>query len=139
MSVDLGRDTSCTDGLRVGVIVTGARLVAEAIYRRLTTRRGQLRGGKDEANYGINLPDYVGGRDSRVVEASLPAVVKAEVVKDQRIDESSVVVTVTRSTLGLGVAYDVHVHADTGDGPFDLVLAVSDVTAEIVGLTTGGT
>jgi phage baseplate assembly protein W len=138
MATNVGRDVSCTTGLRTGRTVTGARLVAEAIYRRLTTRRGTLRGGRDEANYGINLPDYVGQPDTAIVRASLPGIITSEIVKDARIDASSVRVVVTPTSVGLGRAYSIRITASTLAGPFDLVLSVTEVTTTLVGLTAGG-
>jgi hypothetical protein len=139
MAADLGRDTSCTTGVRTGRLVKGARLVAESIYRRLDTRRGTLRGGRDEANFGIRLSDYVGQGDDAFVRSSLPGIVTSEVTKDARIDPSRLTVEVTRRRVGVGVAYDVRIVAFTDAGPFDLVLRVDAVTVELVGLTAGGT
>jgi phage baseplate assembly protein W len=139
MATNLGRDTSCTTGLRSGRLVSGARLVAESLYRRLDTRRGTLRGGRDEANFGIRLSDYIGQGDDEFVRSSLPGIITAEATKDIRIDASRLRVAVTRTRPGVGVKYDVRVTGWTDTGPFDIVLQVSAVTVELVGLTAGGT
>mgnify|MGYP000564826546 CR=1 FL=1 len=48
------------------------RLVAEAIYRRLTTPPGTLLGGDDEANYGLDLLSLIGSVEpARLVAAWL--------------------------------------------------------------------
>ncbi len=70
--VDFGREISCTDSLKTGRFSTGARLVAEAAYRRLTTPRGTLRGGEEEANYGIDLTEMCGATNVKLLQASLP-------------------------------------------------------------------
>ena len=75
------------------------------------------------------------------MRVALPGIVRAEVVKDERIrDDDSLRITVDRSLVGPGAAaYDVRIRAMTGDGPFDLVLLVDEVTAEVLGITAGAT
>ena len=129
---DLGRDTSCTTSLRTGRIVSGARLVGEAIYRRITTPRGMLRGGEEEANYGEDLSGLVGSIRPDLLVASLPGRLSAEIRKDQRIED--VTVTVTSARKGPSVELTVTIEAVTSEGPFSLVVAASSVTAQLIGL-----
>jgi hypothetical protein len=133
---DFGRDLSCTDSLRTARYVSGARLVAEAAYRRLITPRGALRGGEEEATYGLDLVELVGSVASPAEAASLAGRIEAELLKDDRI--ASVEVTVTPTTTGPATAYAVAIRATTDAGPFDLTLSVDDVTVESLGLSTGG-
>lgn len=126
-----GRDTSCTDALRSGRFVSGARLVAEAIYRRLITPRGMLRGGEGEADYGLDLMGLIGRTTSAADRAALPGVVAAEVRKDERVD--TVDVRVTSTVHGPTTAYDVAISCTTAAGPFELVVRVSDLTIQMVG------
>ena len=134
MATNLGRDTSCTTGLRSGRLVTGPRLVAEAMFRRVTTRRGTLRGGKDEANYGINLADYVGRANDRATIAPLEGLIAVECRKDRRVLDVKAKVT-PRQVSATETALDVTITGKTAEGPFALVLAVSSVTVTLVGLT----
>ncbi len=128
---DFGRDISCTTSLRTGRYSTGVRLVAEACYRRLTTPRGMLRGGEEEANYGIDLQDLVGSSVEPATDADrLAGQIKAEVQKDERVDDCTV--TVTATSAGPSVSYEITIDAVTGEGPFTLVLAASAVTVEIL-------
>ncbi len=128
---DFGRDISCTTSLRTGRYSTGMRLVAEACYRRLTTPRGMLRGGEEEANYGIDLQDLVGSSVEPATDADrLAGQIKAEVQKDERVDDCTV--TVTATSAGPSVSYEITIDAVTGEGPFTLVLAASAVTVEIL-------
>ncbi|MCL2777714.1 MAG: DUF2634 domain-containing protein [Polyangiaceae bacterium] len=131
--IDFGRDTSCTTSLRTGRFVSGVRLVAEAAYRRLTTRRGLLRGGEEEANYGIDLCDLIGSVKTKTDEASLPGRIKAELTKDERID--SVDVSVESTTVAGATSFEIAVYAKTGAGPFTLTLRVSAVTVELLRIT----
>jgi hypothetical protein len=132
MTTDFGTDTSCTDELRPGAMVTGTRLVAEACYRRLTTPRGMLRGGEDEANYGMDLPSLVGSVKSKAEQAALPGRIRSELEKDERIE--SLDINCVASESGGLVSFEITIDAQTGAGPFRLVLHVSSVTVELLGI-----
>lgn len=132
MSVDYGRDTSCTTSLNSGRFVTGPRLVGEAAYRRLTTPRGMLRGGEDEQNYGIDLTALIGSVNNRGASASLPGRIQSELLKDERIE--SVEVDVVESTDGPDITIGITIEAQTGAGPFTLKLLATDVTVELLGI-----
>lgn len=120
------------DALRTGVLVSGPRLVAEASYRRLRTTRGMLRGGEDEANYGLDLADLIGSVATKSDAAALPGRVQAELLKDERVE--SVTVTVTSTVDGPATSWTVSVEGTTADGPFSLVLSVSEVTVDLLGI-----
>jgi hypothetical protein len=132
MPTDFGRDISCTTELLPGRYATGARLVAEACYRRLTTPRGMLRGGDDEANYGLDLTELIGSASTKLDAAALGARIKAELLKDERL--INVTVEVVRTLDGAATQFDVTVNGETDAGPFDLQLAVSEVTVELLGI-----
>jgi hypothetical protein len=129
---DFGTDTSCTNGLHSGRLVIGPRLVAEACYRRLTTARGMLRGGEDEQNYGLDLMDLVGSIASRAQAAALPGQIQAELLKDERL--VSVDVDVVSTVSGPSTSYAVSILGHTDDGPFTLVLGVSNVSVDLLGI-----
>lgn len=130
--VDFGKDISCTTSLRTGRYATGPRLVAEAAYRRLTTPRGMLRGGEDEANYGIDLLGLIGQAPPKTIAAALPQRIQSELSKDERIATVNVVVTVT--TKGPSTTFNIAISGTTAQGPFSLKLSVNEVTIELVGL-----
>lgn len=132
MATNFGKDTSCTTSLTPGRYVTGAKLVAEACYRRLTTPRGMLRGGDDEANYGLDLTELIGSTSTKLDAAALGARVKAELLKDERL--LNVTVEVVRTLEGPATAYDVTIYGETDAGPFDLQIGISDVTVELLGI-----
>lgn len=131
-ATDFGRDTSCTDSLKTGRFSTGARLVAEACFRRLITPRGTLIGGDDEANYGLDLLERIGSVSSKSDAAALPGQIQNELLKDERL--TSVDVTVIDKTSGPSVSFEISIFGQTDVGPFSLVLAVSDVTVDLLGL-----
>lgn len=132
MATDFGKDVSCTNSLRTGRYATGVQLVAEACYRRLITPRGTLRGGEDEANYGLDLTAYVGSTNPRALEVKLPALIAAELKKDERVEEVAAEVTIT--TVGAAVTMTIEIDVTTGEGPFTLRLAVSGVSTELLGI-----
>ena len=115
MSTDYGQDISCTSGLRTGRYASGARLVAEAYHRRLNTPRGTLRGGEEEANYGLDLAAEVGRAVTNGTTGSLPGRIENELRKDERTE--TVKVTVVATVDGPKTAYAVSVDAVTSIGP----------------------
>lgn len=125
--MSFGSDTSCTNELKPGRLVSGNRLVAEAAYRRLTTPRGSLRGGEDEQNYGLDLSELI-GEDARILPA-LPQMIKNELTKDERIEDVNAIVTVN-NTVPVEVTIDIE--AFTADGPFSLQIGVDAVTVELL-------
>ena len=129
---NFGRDTSCTDSLRSGRLVSGARLVGEAAYRRLITVRGTLPGGEDEQNYGFDIAGKLGTVVTKSQEAALPGQVQTELLKDERLNAVNVNLVSTKN--GPSVSWEVTVEGDTDAGPFTLVLAVSGVTVDLLGL-----
>ena len=132
---NFGRDLSCMTGLRTGRFATGARLVGEAAFRRLTTPRGALRGGEEEQNYGLDLTELIGSTSPKATAASLPGRIRAELLKDERIEEVSAEVTDVSD--GVSTRFDIVIEALTSEGPFELQLLVDGVTVELLGFTEG--
>lgn len=89
---------SCISDLSpIGAKVDGARRVAEALARRLSTTRGSLLSSHpDVGSYGIALQDYLQGTMLPDEVASLRGVVARECMKDPRVDTAHV----TASLLG---------------------------------------
>ena len=130
-----GLDTWCSDSLRTGRLASGRVLVAQALYRRQITPRGTLRGGDEEANYGIDLAGYVGA-DPALSAVILPGIIRGELLKDDRV--SDVVVEVLSATTAAGlvtltITESVLLHGDSE--PFSLTIAVSAVGAVLLGIT----
>lgn len=135
MSVGFGADIWCYDQVLTGRLASGTELVAQAVYRRLTTARGTLRDGDDGQVYGTDVSDFVGmvGPDNAV--DALPDVVVAEVLKDDRVERADVTATIARDAIGLATV-TIEIDAtlrDSGD-TFTLTLAVGEVTTALLGL-----
>lgn len=133
MATEFGKDVSCTDSLRAGRYVSGVRLVAESYYRRLTTPRGTLRGGEDEAHFGLDLTEYIGRTNAKADRAALPGLIANELGKDERT--LSVDVDIVETIAGGLVTWQVTIRAETTVGPFTLQIGVSSVSASLLGIT----
>lgn len=132
MATDFGKDVSCTDALHTGRYVTGNRLVAEALYRRLTTPPRVLRGGEEEDDYGFDLTAAIGSAVTKSDAAALEGQISAEAQKDERIQTCKA--TVTRIVNGPSVEFSILIECTTALGPFALTLGVDDVSAELLGV-----
>lgn len=130
---DYGRDTSCTTGLQTGRYATGLRLVAEAVFRRLSTPRGMLQGGLEEENYGLDLTSLIGSAATAADAAGLPSRISAELLKDERIESATVTVTPTHD--GPRTIWDVVALCVASEGSFELQLAVTDVSVQLLQIT----
>lgn len=100
--------------------------LAQAIGRRITTRRGTLAWIGDDPDYGVDVRDYLGSDASAQSAFRVAAMVDAEVLRDERVLACKTTATVTDGTLTLSLRL-----ADA-DGPFRLVLAVSAVTVDLL-------
>jgi len=134
MSVGYGLDTWCLDHLQPGRYARGSTLVAQALYRRLITPRGTLRGGDEESAYGFDVSGYVGAIGYQSALQAIPGLVRGELLKDDRLSEVEVKATFTEETNALiGILLDVRVTLADEDETFSLTLAVTDVNTTILG------
>lgn len=91
-----------------------------------------LRGGEEEANYGIDLSELVGSVNPKTSAAALPGRITSELEKDERV--LSVEADVLVTTEGPETSFSVEIRVVTDDGPFTLKLLVTDVTVELLGI-----
>jgi hypothetical protein len=133
--IGYGKDQWCADRLVTGRYASGALLVAQACYRRLITPAGMLRWGEEESRYGFDVAGYVGvvGEDAAML--SLPAMVAAELSKDDRV--ADVLCTVTQSMdrgglITLTLSIDVALQ-DSGKS-FNLTMTVAEARAKLVSI-----
>lgn len=123
MTVDFGSDLSCTDDLDdVAREISGQDVLAQAIYRRLTTPRGQL---LDDPDYGIDVRSFL----SRGIDAGklreIEGTIRQEVLKDERVANVTAQASIDYRSYSMTVSLIV----TTGEGPFRLVF---DITADTV-------
>jgi phage baseplate assembly protein W len=126
-----GRDTSATTRIMRGRLVSGNRLLAEAIVRRLITSRGQL---LDDPNYGFALVDLLSKSLTPDEEAAIPSRIKNEIAKDRRLEEGSISVTLTPTSDGPIRDYEIEISASGDDGPFELALSIDDLKVSVLSL-----
>jgi hypothetical protein len=134
MATGYGADTWCTDSLVVGRLARGRTLLAQALYRRLITPRGTLRGGEEERAYGFDVAGYVGAVGYDLAIAALPGLIRGELKKDNRVLD--VAASITKQvdldgSISLEIVINVVPVDESGD--FDLTLNVTSVSAELVG------
>ena len=113
-------------------------MVAQAAYRRLTTPRGTLQGGDEESAYGLDLTEYIGAVGTVIALAALPGVVRAELLKDDRIASVDLSTAQTTDSAG-GVSIEIVIDATLDDdtSTFTLTLSISDVGVSLI--TIGST
>jgi hypothetical protein len=95
-----------------------------------------LRGGEDEADYGLDLTALIGSVNTKSDIAALAGRISNELLKDERI--LSVDVTPVAITDGVSTTFEIAVAAITKEGPFALQLSVDSVTTELLGITVEG-
>ncbi len=127
-----GRDTYCLTSLQPGRMAKGVTLLAHRLFRRLITPRGALRGGEDEANYGLDLAGKCGSTENSILDSMLPVMIQNELLKDPAVD--SVKVTATRETVAGLTAWAINIEVQSDEGPFDLLVSASSVTVELLGI-----
>lgn len=112
-------------------MVTGFRVVAEAIARRWLTPRGRLIA---YPNYGFDLSQYINADMSDRDIAALRAAASAEAEKEETVDRCTCSAALDRLTGILTLTASV----DTTKGPFTLVVkSGADVTLELLSITPG--
>jgi hypothetical protein len=135
MAQGFGRDLWCENYLVTRRYATGVRLVAQALYRRLTTPRGALQGSAEASVYGVDLAGFVGTANPEVVALNLPGMIEAECRKDDRV--ADVRAKVEASQVGAGLTrFDVEVRVTLHDSGtnFRFTLRVSNVGVELLGV-----
>ena len=136
MSTGFGADIWCYDGLKTGRYARGKALVAQALYRRLITPRGTLRGGPEEDAYGFDVAGYLGSVGTDTAVAALPVLIGAELRKDDRVANVSVAAPVVTTSTDGTAALRLEVSVETIDDGEDFVLTVgiSAVSVEMLGV-----
>jgi phage baseplate assembly protein W len=121
---NFGQAWSCvTDLTSPAQMVSGFRVVAEAIARRWQTPRGGL---IDDPNYGYDLSDYINDDLGPADLARIGQDAAAEAQKDDRVLNATVTLTLIGSVLLAAGVFT------TAQGPFRLVLSVSLVTVTLL-------
>lgn len=119
-------------------IISGPRVVAEAVARRLVTSRGTL---KYDGDFGLDIRDWINSdiasAESSITEDpvlfALRSSIEGEAEKDERVESAAADVTYSRTDKT--VTATVRITPVTG-AVFKFVLAIDAVTAQILKVTT---
>jgi hypothetical protein len=126
---NFGLGWSCTTELTSpSIMVTGFRIIAEAIIRRWSTPRGGL---LEDPSYGYDLTDAIGDDIGPADLARMSQGAAEEAQKDERVRNCYVTMGVLASGDGTGIL-SVQARVETSAGPFALVAAVSQVTVTLL-------
>lgn len=106
---------------------SGPRAVAEAIVRRWSTPNGRL---IDDGSYGLDLSDLVSADLSPADLAAIGVQASTEAEKDERVISCTTTVMIT--TGPVGDTMTVAAIVQTAQGPFRLVVNVSEFATVLV-------
>ena len=109
-------------------LITGRRVLAESLARRLTCPPGGLFWAPSE---GIDLRAFVRARLDKTKLTTLKAQIQAQLTHDERVLGASVSLTHDTAAKKLTIS----ITAETAEGPFSFVLAVGDAKTEIFGFS----
>lgn len=104
-------------------LITGPRVVAEAVARRLMTPRGGL---VRNPAYGTDLRQWVNGSLTNARRAALRSAIAGEASQDPRVESIEV------ELVEVGSAMRVSITGRCAAGPFDLVLDPADLTVDLL-------
>jgi hypothetical protein len=139
MAQGFGRDTWCTDRYVSGRYASAEEALGQALFRRLITPRGTLQGVNDEdeeLNYGFDLASYCGAIGYPFVIKAIPGQLDGELSKDDRVLSVATLMEQVDSPPGeieLLLTIDVTPQDPLKD--FTLTISVSEVTAELLGIS----
>lgn len=129
LETELGIDVACIlDADSTWSLVSGKANLARALARRLSTPRGGLFYAPD---YGLDVRLYLHADLGAAELANLGPAIEDECEKDERVESCSADVSYSFETRVLTIKLAV----TTAEGPFELILAVSQLTVEVLGAT----
>lgn len=130
-----GVDIWCSDSMVSGRYARGPIAVALALFRRLITPRGMLRGGEDEQAGGLDLAEYVGAVGPATALAALPGLVRGELLKDDRVLDVSVESAISQESNGdVSVVLTIDVVLQNESDRFSLTVSADTVDAELLNI-----
>jgi hypothetical protein len=131
MATDFGTDVSTYPDLDLSFApISGQRVLAEAVMRRLETDRGTL---VYDTDYGIGIRSWINESigPSRIEE--LASLVTGECLSDERILSAEVAVSWVAATSSLRLTISL-TPADGIAPPFQLLVAVSALSIDLLSL-----
>lgn len=125
MAVDFGSDILVFPGLDVTMTaVTGTRVVAEAVAKRLITPRGLL---WRHPNYGFDLRQFLNDVVDDALLFRIKDGVERQAEEDERVFSAQADVSFDSGSKKLSVKLSLQ----TNEGPFDLVLLITELNVSV--------
>ena len=127
-TVDYGSDVSTFAGPSMDLdptftVISGPRVVAERIARRLTTPRGGL---FYDVNYGTDIRDFLNAGVTNQLSA-IQELCNQEALKEETVQASNCSVTFNAQTSLMTIVYRLQL----ASGPFQFTLNVSQLAASV--------
>ena len=125
-----GTDISCVDDFDAQLTLADDNLaLAQAIARRLITPRGAgiLWGDRE---YGTDVRRWIGTCDPVAQLPTISAAVRAEALKDERVNDCIVEVTFDEDLSTISIKFLIQPYP--ANSPFEFTLAIDAVTVEIL-------
>jgi hypothetical protein len=132
----LGTDIDVLTDLRPSfVLASGLTNLGQAIARRLCTPAGALAAIGDDPDYGFDIRELLNDDLTEREISALGPRLESEVRKEERILGAEVAFLYSFASYQLAVDFNL----DTQEGPFRLVLGITDRSVEVInaGLSTG--
>ncbi len=137
MALGYGVDTWCGASRVTGRLSRRWQTLGLALFRRLITPRGTLRGGRtpeEAAVYGFDVAGFVGRVGYARALGALPSMIAAELRKDDRVADVLVEVSkVTEPNGDIALAIVCHVTPVNEGADFDLTMSATDAALTLVG------
>lgn len=131
LGFDVAYDVTTVDMYKVDSLVTGNQLVGQRIARMLFTPHGALANidpDPSAGNWGWDCRQYLNAKFSQAQQNQAISQVENAVLQDEEVQNCSVQFNFGRETGKLSISLTI----TTANGPFQLVLDVNDVSAQIV-------
>ena len=127
MATDYGTCISVTTDLPLRwKMVTGARVVAEAVFRRWSTDRGSL---PYDLDYGTHAVGMIGATMTQGEIASWESRLVSEALKDERVQDCVAIVVYDQPNASAEITAKI---TPSDGAPFEMVMSINSVTAEII-------
>lgn len=123
-----GRDFRCVDDFdeRLSATDDPREIIFQAAYHRITNV--SVYGDTDaHINFGIDVRTMLGAPDSDIMSA-----VDEAIQRDPRVLDTTTTITRVQGAAPDQVNYTLRIEIDSAAGPFDLVVAVSALTVDIL-------
>lgn len=124
-----GRDLSCTNAMQRGRMVSGVRLIAEAIFRRITTPRGEL---LYNPNYGDDVRELIqmDFDSENAARSFIQSRVEAQCDFEDRV--TNVRVEVSFAQIDDERTAIIDIYCDSEIGPFDLSVSATELDVSLL-------